>query len=313
MGAWLVVTLLVFSLMGGIFHEYYTVALAPAVAALVGMGVGEAWQRRAPVTGPVVLASVSAVTSVWAFVLLSRTTAYEEWLRLGVLALGLVAAALLLVVGQVHRRVVPAVVAVAVVAGLGGPVAYSATTLATAHTGSIVTAGPSTVGAPGGGPGGPPGGAVAGGAPGQAPGQPCPEPAPPGAAAARRWGASSTPPRRTAAVVQALAADADRVHVGGRRRRVERAAGLQLGTGLPVMAVGGFNGSDPYPTLVQFQQYVADGRIHYFLAGGGFPGQQGGSGVADEINSWVSAAYAPVTIGGTTFYDLTQPLGATDQ
>jgi 4-amino-4-deoxy-L-arabinose transferase-like glycosyltransferase len=45
-GGWLVVTMLVFSLMAGIFHEYYTVALAPAIGALVGMGAVEAWERR---------------------------------------------------------------------------------------------------------------------------------------------------------------------------------------------------------------------------------------------------------------------------
>ncbi|NUQ32243.1 MAG: glycosyltransferase family 39 protein, partial [Dermatophilaceae bacterium] len=43
-GGWLVVTMLVFSFMAGIFHEYYTVALAPAIGALVGMGAVEAWQ-----------------------------------------------------------------------------------------------------------------------------------------------------------------------------------------------------------------------------------------------------------------------------
>ncbi len=39
-GSWLLVTALVFSLMAGTFHGYYTVALAPAVAALVGIGAG---------------------------------------------------------------------------------------------------------------------------------------------------------------------------------------------------------------------------------------------------------------------------------
>jgi len=48
MGVWLLVTALTFSLMQGIFHEYYVVALAPAIAALVGMGAGEAWERAPP-------------------------------------------------------------------------------------------------------------------------------------------------------------------------------------------------------------------------------------------------------------------------
>jgi len=46
------------------------------------------------------------------------------------------------------------------------------------------------------------------------------------------------------------------------------AAGYQLSTGDPVMAIGGFNGTDPVPSLAQFQTYVRDGKVHYFIAGG---------------------------------------------
>src|SRR5262249_49941092 len=53
------------------------------------------------------------------------------------------------------------------------------------------------------------------------------------------------------------------------------AAGYQLATQDPVMPIGGFNGSDPSPTLAQFQQYVAEGKIHYFIAGG-FGGRANG-------------------------------------
>lgn len=312
MGAWLVVTMLVFSLMEGIFHEYYTVALAPAVAALVGMGAGEAWERRDTLLGSVVLSGVTATTAVWAFVLLSRTTAYGDWLRIGVLSLGLASAVLLLVVGRLHQRVVPAVAAMAVVAGLAGPAAWTASTLATGHSGSIVTAGPSTVGT--GGPGG--AGAPAAGGPGagQVPGQAAPGgtgqlPGGTGQPGAQGMGGlldASTP---DAEVVAALTADAERYTWVAAAVGSNNAAGLQLATGLPVMAIGGFNGSDPYPTLEQFQQYVADGQIHYVLAGGGFGGRQGGSDVADRITTWVAEHYTEVTIGGTTFYDLTQPTG----
>ncbi len=58
------------------------------------------------------------------------------------------------------------------------------------------------------------------------------------------------------------------------------ASGYQLASGDPVMAIGGFNGSDPSPTLAQFQQYVADGKIHYFVGGGIGGNQNGGSDAA---------------------------------
>ena len=85
------------------------------------------------------------------------------------------------------------------------------------------------------------------------------------------------------------------------------ASGYQLATELPVMAIGGFNGSDPSPTLAQFQQYVADGEIHWFIGGGGMGGgqSQGGSNAAAQIAEWVAANYTATTIGGTTVYDLT--------
>ena len=82
------------------------------------------------------------------------------------------------------------------------------------------------------------------------------------------------------------------------------------GERLAVMAVGGFNGSDPSPTLEQFQQYVEDGDIHYLVAGGGMGGGMGGSGSSSQITTWVQANFTEVTIGGTTFYDLTQPVAS---
>jgi len=83
------------------------------------------------------------------------------------------------------------------------------------------------------------------------------------------------------------------------------AAGYELATGEPVMAIGGFNGSDPAPTLTQFQDYVSTGQVHYFI-GGGMRGSGGGS--SSQIETWVSANFTSTTVGGVTIYDLTIPL-----
>ena len=84
------------------------------------------------------------------------------------------------------------------------------------------------------------------------------------------------------------------------------AAGFQLATELPVMPLGGFNGTDPSPTLAQFQQYVRDGKIHYFVAGGGIMGRSGGAeSAASDISAWVAATFTPNTVDGITLYDLT--------
>ncbi|KRF49115.1 glycosyl transferase [Terrabacter sp. Soil811] len=310
-GGWLVVTMLVFSFMAGIFHEYYTVALAPAIGAVVGMGAVEAWQRRSSAVGTIALAAATAAAATWSFILLSRTTAYGDWLRISVLAVGMAAALLILATRWMHARAVPFVLAAALVAGLAGSGAYAVSTTAQGHSGSIVTAGPA-------GSSRGPGGGGMGGTPPQLPGQTGTTQQ--GANGTTQGGPqtggtgggmgglldASTP---STAVVAALSADAGSYTWVAAAVGSQTAAGLQLGTQLPVMAIGGFNGSDPSPTLAQFQQYVANGQIHYFAGGGrGFGNQNGGSSASSEISSWVQANFTSVTIDGSTFYDLTQPL-----
>jgi hypothetical protein len=104
------------------------------------------------------------------------------------------------------------------------------------------------------------------------------------------------------------------------------AAGYQLATGSPVMAVGGFNGTDPAPSLEQFQALVAAKKIHYFVGGGTggrgpgargaadgssasggvdqTAGGSGGSNDAARIATWVQQHYPATTVGGATVYDL---------
>ncbi|KRB47365.1 glycosyltransferase family 39 protein [Terrabacter sp. Root181] len=302
-GGWLVVTILVFSFMAGIFHEYYTVALAPAIGAVVGMGAVEAWQRRSIAVGTIALAAATAAAATWSFILLSRTTAYGDWLRISVLAVGMAAALLILATRWMHARAVPFVLAAALVASLAGPGAYAVSTTAQGHSGSIVTAGPA------GSSGGPGGAGGMGGTPPQMPGQTGTTQGGPQTGGGGGMGGlldASTP---STAVVAALSADADSYTWVAAAVGSQTAAGLQLGTQLPVMAIGGFNGSDPSPTLAQFQQYVANGQIHYFAGGGrGFGNQNGGSSASSEISSWVQENFTAVTIDGSTFYDLTQPL-----
>jgi len=88
----------------------------------------------------------------------------------------------------------------------------------------------------------------------------------------------------------------------------EGAAPLELATGDAVMAIGGFNGTDPWPTLAVFEELVAKHEIHYFVGQGSesFGGGRGSSAIA----SWVAAHFQKETLGGETVYDLTQPLSA---
>ena len=113
------------------------------------------------------------------------------------------------------------------------------------------------------------------------------------------------PPNSWPNIVAALQADGGSYTWAAATTGSQNAASYQLASGYPVMAIGGFNGSDPSPTLDQFKAYVAAGKIHYYI--GGSVGQSaGGSSDADEIATWVSENFTATTVGDTTVYDLTQ-------
>jgi hypothetical protein len=210
------------------------------------------------------------------------------------------------------------VATVAILVGLAGPAAYSLQTAATAHTGSIPSAGPAVSATFAGGPPGTGGGA---GGPGPFGGPTGALPSPPGALAGGGPGGgagggpgggglldAATP---SSALVEALNADAGQFTWVAATVGSNNAAGYQLATGRPVMAIGGFNGSDPSPTLEQFQQWVASGKIHYFIPGGGLTGQgMNSSGTASAITDWVEQHYPATTVGGVTMYDLTSATAA---
>lgn len=141
-GGALLMTFATFSYMSGIFHQYYNIALAPYIAALVGMGASLLWQRRTHIAAASVLAVTVAGTSVWAYTLLHRSPDWHPWLRTALVVAGAVAALALLagaLPGMATARagarltVLSAVVGIAAV--LGGPVAYTLDTVSTGHQG----------------------------------------------------------------------------------------------------------------------------------------------------------------------------------
>jgi 4-amino-4-deoxy-L-arabinose transferase-like glycosyltransferase len=344
MGGTLVVTGLVFSFMGGIFHAYYTVALAPSLAAVTGIGSVLLWAKRERLWARILLAALVLLTAGWAFVLLQEAADWLPWLKWVVLIAAAVGA-VLVGIRWSGRRMSALAAAVALTAVLLAPFAYTMQTVTTAHTGSIVTAGPtvaSGTGGPGGGFGGATGaqGGFGQGAAGQGAGQ-----NQGGFGAPTRNGQAPTMPGGTAQGGTAQGGTAQgstgttgrggasfgrgggaggllgSSNVGSALKALlqknaseyswvaaaigsNSAAGYQLATGDAVMPIGGFNGSDPSPTLAQFEKLVAEGRIHYFI--GGSVGQaNGGSSASSEIASWVAKHFTAKTVGGATVYDLT--------
>ena len=104
-----------------------------------------------------------------------------------------------------------------------------------------------------------------------------------------------------------LEQDADRYTWIAATIGANNASGYQLATERPVMPIGGFNGTDPSPTLEQFQRYVAEGKIHWFIGGGGMGGVARG-GTSSEITEWVEQTFTATEVDGITLYDLTSPV-----
>ena len=221
----------------------------------------------------------------------------------------------------------------ALVAGLAGPTAYALDTVGTAHTGAIPSAGPQAAGfgGPGGGPGGQGGfpgtgqsrrGPAGTGAPsgtGTAPGGTAGTGTVPGGmtrggpgadggfgAGSGLGGGLGGDTTVSSALTRLLEQDAGSYKWVAATEGSEGAAPLELATGDAVMAIGGFNGTDPWPTLAVFKELVARHEIHYYVGQGGqsFGGGRGSSAIA----AWVAAHFTKQTVGGQTVYDLTKPL-----
>ena len=273
-GGWLAVTAVLFSFANGILHPYYTVALAPAIGASIGIGAALLWRHRSDIRAATALSGTVLVTTILAAVLLSRHSDWLPWLRATVAVGGVGAAALLLVVGRLPGAVARAVAALAVVACLASPAVYSVATAGAPHSGAIPSVGPASQGFGG------PGGLL--------------DSPTPGPALSATLSADARDYTWAAAVVGS-----------------NNAAGYQLASGAPIMAVGGFNGTDPSPTVEEFQRYVADRQIHYFIRGkmmiGHWGGTSTGSHESADIAEWVETHYTPQTVDRVIIYDLTQP------
>ena len=274
-GGWFLVDGVVLSFMHGTIHAYYSLSIAPPVAAIFAIGVSQAWSRRERLWSRTALAATLLAAGLWGWWLLGGSAMSSPMLRWGVFGATTLASTALLwswaPSGRIGRRfVAPTLLAAALVGALGGPAAYAVATVATPHQGI----GPSV---------GPPGRGYLG-------------------------GRTLSNPR-----LDALLEETDTPWSAAVDRSTA-AAGLELATGTAVMAIGGFSGTDPTPTLQQFQDDVAKHRVAYYLATGSpartvDEGKWGEfrSGTHSDIQRWVRSQFPAVTVGGVTAYDLLAP------
>jgi 4-amino-4-deoxy-L-arabinose transferase-like glycosyltransferase len=269
-GGWLVVDGLVLSFMHGMIHAYYCLSVAPPVAAMFAIGVHELWRHREKWLFRGGLAVLIGGTGVWSWWVLGRNGDWLPGLRWTILALAVVAAIALLGPPNVgsRRRVALGALAVGLVGALAGPAAYAIATIGQPHQGGGPTVGP----------------------------------------------AQAKPPSHFGFGQNPDIPDLDAILKGTNTEwsaaisRSSSAAGLELSTGTAVMAVGGFSGSDPVPTLSQFQADVAQHKVAYYVVmstRGRGPGW-GNRGHAD-IAKWVAATFPSSVVGDATVYNLSAP------
>jgi 4-amino-4-deoxy-L-arabinose transferase-like glycosyltransferase len=268
-GGWIVVDGLVLSFMNGMIHSYYCLSIAPAVAGMFAIGVLQMWERRDSWFGRSGLALMLLTTGVWSFWLLRRNADWLPALRWIILVVVVAASLAVLFVNVVgvSRR---HLASAAVAVALVGALAGS-----TAY--AIATIGqPHTGGGPNVGP----------------------------ASSARHsfgWGQFEDNPQ----LDEMLAATT--TEWSAAVERSSAAANLELSSNTAVMAVGGFSGRDPVPTLDEFISDVHNQRVAYYIVMDTHGrGPWGRTGHVD-IARWVRANFTATKVGSATVYDLSTP------
>ena len=269
-GGWLLIDGLVLSYMKGMAHPYYCLSVAPALAGLVAIGGSEAWRLRRTVFGRSALAAMVLATGAWSWWLLGRNADWMPALRWVILAVTIAATIALLVAlsSPGRRRLAASCLAAAVFVAGAGSASYSFATIGESHEGGGARVGPQIADGNGPGHGG--------------------------------W-TNDTDNTRLDALLEGAHTQWSAAINGS-----SAAAGLELSTDTAVMAIGGFSGSDPVPSLSQFQDDVTNHRIGYYIAPDTTRGPGRGRQHTD-ITRWVAAHFVPVRTGSATVYDLSAP------
>jgi 4-amino-4-deoxy-L-arabinose transferase-like glycosyltransferase len=269
-GGWLVVDGLVLSFMHGMIHAYYCLSIAPPVAAMFAIGVHELWRHREKWLYRAGLAVLVGGTGVWSWWILGRNGDWLPGLRWTILVLAVVAAIALLAPRNAgsRRATVVGAMVIGLLGALAGPAAYAIATIGQPHQGGGPSVGP---------------------------------------AQATRHGGFGFDQSSDNADLDAMLKDTN-TEWSAAISRSSSAAGLELSSGTAVMAIGGFSGSDPAPTLSRFEDDVAQHKVAYYIVVNNRGRGPGGTnrGHAD-IGDWVAATFRSSTVGDATVYNLSAP------
>lgn len=281
-GLWLVTAYILLSFMGSQIHTYYTAALVPPLALILGLAFQAMIAGRRAVRTRIVGALLGLVGLLSSWLILGGTLGWPSWLPSVVLGVGVVATAALVL--RPPRVGIEACAAGLLAAALlTGQAATSVHNLTVAFNGSNPVSGLLSKN-------------------------------PAGISHLLEslqknelpWGhdiAFGREPNQN--VVEALA-NSSGCRWAAASYASQTAARLQLESGRPVMPLGGFAGSDPSPTLAAFQKKVAAGEICFLVQQEAFVEVQSAESESTAISKWVGENFPPERLGDTTVYRLTK-------
>ena len=267
---WLLIHIVIFSMTSGVIHPYYVVVMAPAAAALVGISLPFLWGAYTRRKPYAWLLPLLVGVTVAIAVIILGYAGTMTWLMWIVGLLGLTGMIGLLVNLYAPWRWLQNLAIIAAIAACTlALTVYTLVTVNVTHTGSIPTAGPNST---------------------------------------AMQGSNNESSQADSQLVKYLVE-----HQHGATWLVavasaNESAAIQLTSGQPVMAVGGFNGSDTPLTLDQFKQLVKAGKVKYYAIGSHGRGGGGPGGGNNEITAWVKQTGTVVNYGGSdvTLYELSR-------
>jgi 4-amino-4-deoxy-L-arabinose transferase-like glycosyltransferase len=271
-GTWLL-TMGIFFSVAGFFHQYYMTVFAPAIAALFGIGLVTMWKDyKSGGWRGWLLPIAIAVTIAEQIYILSNYPAWGKVLipilaALGVITVGaLVSARIFPQLERKARYLLPAL-SLGILAMMITPTVWAVVPILTSTQADTLVAGPSST--------------------------------------------SSISFTITSSGGQNRGANADtalisylEAHQGTAKYLVavsssNQADSIILATNKPVMALGGFSGSDPILTTSQLATLAKNGTVRFFLLNGNGGGGGGGQNQS-SLTTWIQQHCKVVTINGSS-------------
>lgn len=252
--AWLLPAMAFFSV-AGFFHQYYLIMLAPPIAALAGAGWVELWNQYRDKNGWkrwLLPAALLAATVFQLYILEPYRNQIGAGWSIGIGAAGIGSALVLFLAANKQKPAAKVAVAGMLVL-LVAPLYWAATPILYGENSMLPQAGPSRQGI---GPG-------------------------------RIAGGGMNPGINTRLITYLTANNTGEKYLFA-TTDANTAAPYIIETKKPVMAMGGFSGSDPILTVEKLKQMVAKKEVKFFLipSRSGFGGGPGGN---NEVLDWIRA------------------------